>query len=78
MKSNTLVSYTKDKKTIHGILMKVGNSNYILHNENGFPGNGYVSYDPWVKEFGQKYKYYIHGFSIKNVKAEEGVYELWN
>ncbi len=78
MKTNTLVSYTKDNKTIHGILTKVGNSNYILHNEIGFSNSTPINYDPWVKEFGQTYKYYIHGFSMKNVKIEEGVYELWN
>lgn len=43
---NKLVTYTQDNKATEGILTRVGNSNYFLHNDRLFPGSSRISYDP--------------------------------
>lgn len=74
---NKLVYYTHNQKTIHGMLVSVGSCKYILHNEKGFPGNSTIRYDPWIKEFGKTYKYYLSGIIMKNVSVGEEIHELW-
>ena len=75
---NKLVFYTVKNKTIHGMLVQVGKSNYFLHNEKDFPGNGEITYDPWIEEFGETYKYYIASIIMKNITIRLTIYELWD
>lgn len=74
---NKLVSYTIKNKTIYGMLVRVGSCKYILHNDGKFKEATKIYHAPWIKEFGETYKYYNSSLVMKNINISSA-YELWD